>query len=127
MTGDIKMSELDEAELVKILGLDSAGSFKKEDATSLMDRFFSSYVMLRYNGDIKKNTDLNELNDGAYYYFVEAGTISNSPGFERFILLQLWIGSFCVQIAFAVINRGMKWRTKHGNDSWQSWNAVSFT
>ena len=127
MAEDIKMSEFNETELAKILGLDSSGNSKKEELSSMMERVLSPYLMLKYCGNIEKDTDLNELDSGAYYYFIEAGEISNSPGFERFILLQLSVGSFHVQIAVAVINRGVKWRTKHDNDSWQSWNAISFT
>ena len=127
MKEDIRMDEFSEGELVKIVGLDSTGSSKQEELASMMTRILSPYLMLKDYGDIKNDTDLNELDTGIYYYFIEAGGIRNSPGFERFILLQLRTGSFYVQIAFAVINRGIKWRTRHGNDDWQSWNAISFT
>lgn len=127
MAEDIKINEFTEASLIKILGLDSAGNSGKEGLTSIMSRVLSPYLMLKNYRNIEKGTDLNELDNGAYYYFIEAGGISNSPGFERFILLQLAVGSFSVQIAFAVVDRGIKWRTKHGNDAWQSWNAISFT
>ena len=124
---DKKMNEFNEGELVKIFGLDSDGNSLKEELASMMERVLSPYLMLKYCGNIGKGTDLNELDSGFYYYFIEAGEISNSPGFERFILLQLSVSSFHVQIAFAVINSGVKWRTRHGGDSWQSWNAISFT
>lgn len=127
MGEDIKMSDFNEAELVKILGLDSVGNSKKEELAAMIARCLSPYVMLKYNGVIEQGSNLNDLQNGAYYYFVETGEISNSPGLDRFALLQIEVGSFGLQIAFAVVDRGMKWRTKHGGDDWQSWNAISFT
>ena len=127
MGEDIKMSDFNEAKLVKILGLDSDGNSKKEGLATMIARCLSPYVMLKYNGVIEKESNLNDLQNGAYYYFVETGEISNSPGFDRFALLQIDVGTFGLQIAFAVVDRGVKWRTKHGGDDWQSWNAISFT
>lgn len=127
MGEDIKMSDFNEAKLVKILGLDSDGNSKKEGLATMIARCLSPYVMLKYNGVIEKGSNLNDLQNGAYYYFVETGEISNSPGLDRFALLQIEVGTFGLQIAFAVVDRGVKWRTKHGSDDWQSWNAISFT
>ena len=127
MGEDIKMSDFNEAKLVKILGLDSDGNSKKEGLATMIARCLSPYVMLKYNGVIEKESNLNDLQNGAYYYFVETGETSNSPGFDRFALLQIEVGTFGLQIAFAVVDRGVKWRTKHGGDDWQSWNAISFT
>ena len=127
MGEDIKMSDFNEAKLVKILGLDSDGNSKKEGLATMITRCLSPYVMLKYNGVIEKGSNLNDLQNGAYYFFVETGEISNSPGLDRFALLQIEVGTFGLQIAFAVVDRGVKWRTKHGGDDWQSWNAISFT
>ena len=82
MGEDIKMSDFNEAKLVKILGLDSDGNSKKEGLATMIARCLSPYVMLKYNGVIEKESNLNDLQNGAYYYFVETGEISNSPGFD---------------------------------------------
>ena len=124
---DKKINEFNEGELVKILGLDSNGNSLKEELASIISRGLSPYLILKDYKNIGKGTDLNNLNNGAYFYFIEAGQISNSPGFERFILLQLSVGSFGAQIAFAVIDKGIKWRTNEIGSEWQSWNAISFT